>query len=98
MNGIEHEYIDLILEQIVAEKEVIITRKCKELSIYESYAADPFCRFKRFMLEKLHDGIEKLWYDDGTESGKLIVCIQTHVAHDGKGRVGFQVIELEHGK
>lgn len=88
-------WFDELWTQISTEKESMITKRLVELDLYSVKLKDDRRRFKRFQLEKLPDGVEKLWYDDGTEGGRLLICLQTVIARNEKGMFGYQVAEIK---
>lgn len=68
-----NESADIILRQIRNQKMEIVKARLKSLKKLNLLKDLDKKRFKPIMTEKFNDGTEKIWINDGTYSGKLLV-------------------------
>lgn len=68
-----NESADIILRQIRNQKMEIVKARLKALKKLNLLKDLDKKRFKPIMTEKFTDGTEKIWINDGTYSGKLLV-------------------------
>jgi len=79
MKNVNYNVTSILDEQlnfIQIEKNKILEKKLTELDLLEELKKDPERRFKKFVQEVHPDGLEKFWFNDGTEQGRLIITFK----------------------